>query len=65
MSEIAGFCLNSRRWLEFMDLFGSYPSTCPYDGDCDYCGYFKERKVTKYLLKKRKELREARRELSR
>lgn len=54
MSEKQGFCTNSRRWLVFMDLIGRYPSTCPYDGDCDRCGYFKEREPTSYVLRKMK-----------
>jgi len=49
-----GYCQNSRRWLLFMDMFGRYPASCPYDGDCDECGYFEEKTATKYLLRKRK-----------
>ncbi len=52
--QLFAYCHNSRRWLLFMDLAGHYPSTCPYEGDCDRCGYFEERKPTKYLLRKRK-----------
>jgi len=34
-----------------MDMSMHYPKTCPYDGDCDRCGYFEERKPTKYLTR--------------
>lgn len=50
----SGFCLNSRRWLVFMDAWGIYPKTCPYDGDCDQCGYFVKREETDYLRRKLK-----------
>jgi hypothetical protein len=36
-----------------MDLRGAYPRSCPYEGDCDRCGYFEERKPTKYLMRER------------
>ena len=49
-----GFCRNSRRWLLFMDLRGKYPDTCPYEGKCDQCSYFEERKPTKYLMQERR-----------
>jgi len=49
-----GFCTNSRRWLLFMDLRGKYPDTCPYEGKCDQCSYFRERKPTKYLMQERR-----------
>lgn len=49
-----GFCLNSKRWLLFMDLLGVYPSTCPDKGDCDRCGYFTEKEETRYLIRRRK-----------
>jgi len=52
------WCQNSRRWLVFMDLIGRYPKTCPYNGDCDGCGYFEERQPSKYLLRKEGLLKE-------
>lgn len=48
------FCTNSRRWLETMDLRVIYPSTCPYGGDCDRCGYLEEREPSNYLIRKKK-----------
>lgn len=59
IDEKQAFCLNSRRWLVFMDLFMNYPSTCPHEGDCDGCGYFQLREPTKYLKKKERDLKEA------
>jgi len=42
-----------------MDAHGQYPQTCPYDGECDQCGYFEERSETIYLKQKRKFIKEA------
>ncbi len=55
MTKTQGFCLNSRLWLVFMDANDSYPRTCPYDGDCDRCGYFEERKPSLYLKERRRD----------
>ena len=51
-SELFAFCLNSRRWLVFMDMTGRYLKICPNKGQCSHlsCGYFEERKPTKGLL---------------
>lgn len=57
--EKQGFCTNSNRWLVFMDASGSYPKSCWREGDCDNCGYFKERTPTSYLKRKNKLLKEA------
>jgi len=54
MMEKSAFCLNSRRWIEFMDLENHYPETCPNEGDCDGCGYYVERLETHYLRRKRR-----------
>jgi len=53
--KTSAFCLNSRRWLLFMNLDNKYPSTCIYDaidGDCDNCPHFTEKKVTAYFKRK-------------
>jgi len=48
------FCLNSKRWLVFMDLRGSYPKTCPCRGRCyeEHCGYIEEREPTSYFKRR-------------
>jgi hypothetical protein len=60
MTELYGFCTNSRRWLIRMDLKGEYPQTCPYDptncADDDNCGYYTEREPTPYLLRYLKDI---------
>ena len=52
--EVFGFCTNSRRWLVLMDFSMRYPRTCIYNGECDRCDYFRERKPSSYLLQKMK-----------
>jgi len=53
------FCLNSRRWVVFMDLdHGKYPATCPYDGACHICGYSTKKEATAYFRRKEKILKE-------
>lgn len=43
--EIFPFCWNSRRWLFFNN-----PSSCPKESweDCDFCGYYEERILTRH-----------------
>ena len=60
---MAGFCINSNRWLSFLWV---NPNACPYaknGEDCNLeseCGYYEEREPTRYYkqklnrLKKRK-----------
>ncbi len=55
MSDTYAFCLNSRRWVIFMDLVGP-PRSCTYIGQqgrvsCvgERCGYYEERPPTAYL----------------
>jgi len=50
----AGFCWNSRRWIVFM-FAGGGTETCPLPpacSQCDQCGYYEEREVTKYYKRK-------------
>ena len=54
-----GFCRNSNRWLSFLFV---NPKSCPYDKngrDCDSekCGYYEERKSTKWYIQKMNILR--------
>ena len=52
------FCLNSRRWLDF--IFTWCPKTCPHESEgCIYaqCGYYEIRKPTKWYLQKKKILK--------
>jgi len=60
MPEPYAFCINSRRWIAFMDASISYPKSCPYKGSCTTmgfrCDYFQEYQPTKYLLSKLKKI---------
>ena len=51
---MADFCLNSRRWIDFMWI--ELPNSCPYREKkfCQYdkCGYWKDKQMTKYAVKK-------------
>ena len=55
------FCLNSRRWIEKMALYGKPPKSCPYRSNnfftCENCGYYEMREETNYIKKIRKILR--------
>lgn len=53
---MAGFCWNSRQWLDFLFM---NPPSCPYEkngSECDKCGYFEEQKSTRYYEQKLKKL---------
>jgi len=56
-----GFCLNSRRWLRFIWIV---PRTCPLKKEqmtnCENCGYYKEKTITKYALNKLEKIRQLR-----
>ena len=48
------FCWNSRRWVIWMAMLNSIPSTCPYNianSGCagGSCGYHEMRKPTKHF----------------
>jgi len=52
------FCLNSRRWIQFMALeLEKPPKTCPFQQEgflkCEQCRYCELKKPTKYFFKKR------------
>lgn len=55
---MAGFCHNSRVWLDF--LFEN-PKSCPYEKDgseCEtHCGYYEDRVPTKWYKRKLQILR--------
>ncbi len=52
-----GFCTNSNRWLDF--LLTENPKSCPYSKsgeNCStggQCGYYQERKATRYYTHKK------------
>lgn len=52
--KTAGFCLNSRRWIDFVfiDL-----NLCPHEMRCENCDYYQMRKVTKWYIYKKKVLK--------
>lgn len=56
MKSTSGFCLNSRRWVDF--LLVRLPHTCPYEEekDCQYecCLYWENKEMSKYAIKKKK-----------
>ncbi len=54
--ETIGWCDNSRVWVG-VRLWN--PKACPYDesGCSKHCGYYRERKPTRYVLDKLKKLR--------
>jgi len=52
MIQLADWCSNSRRWIDFMFL--KLPDTCPFYQDglrtCVHsqCGYYETRKITRH-----------------
>lgn len=49
----SGFCWNSKRWILFMYYSGI--KTCKYPpigSCCDECGYYEDKEVTKWFIKK-------------
>lgn len=56
---MAGFCQNSNRWLDFLLV---NPESCPYskngeDCNTEKCGYYLERKASKWYKHKLSVLR--------
>ena len=52
-NDLQEFCLNSRRWIEFIPFSKKgVPKSCPYYDEqlcmCENCGYYQLRKPSKY-----------------
>ena len=69
MSELVGFCLNSRRYVDFMWLL---PKSCPSKGwqgntfcEGENCSYYEERAPSMHYKRKMKLMREFEQEFAR